>query len=81
MALRPAPGEGWGLAARRHEWLSCAVGAGEDFTVHHNAAADAGAQGDQNHAAIAPAAALPALAQGGYIGVIARFDRKRQKLG
>ena len=26
-----------------------------DFTVHHNAAADAGAQGDQNHAAIAPA--------------------------
>ena len=31
--------------------------------------------------AIAPAAALPALAQGGYIGVIARFDRKRQKLG
>lgn len=52
-----------------------AVDAGQQFTVHNDATAHAGAQGDKHHIGIALAAAQPHLTQGGCIGVVDHLDR------
>ena len=53
----------------------------ENFAVQDDAAADAGSEGDHDHAAAALAAAVIILAQGGDIGVIPGADGKaRQRL-
>ena len=57
-----------------------AVGAVENPPVHHNAAADSGAQGNQDHTVVAPSPALPAFAQCRHIGVVARFHRQPREI-
>ena len=50
-----------------------AVGAVEQIPLYHDAAAHAGTEGDEHHVVAALTAALPELAQSGYVGVIARL--------
>ena len=58
-----------------------AVGAVEQFPLHHDAAAHAGAQRDEDHVVTALAAALPEFAQRRHVGVVARLYGEAGQLG
>ncbi len=51
----------------------------EKLPFHHDAAADAGAQGNEHHILRALAAALPVFAKGGHIGVVAGLHREARQ--
>ena len=57
-----------------------AVGAVEQFPLHHDAAAHAGAQRDEDHVVTALSAALPEFAQRRHVGVVARLYGKAGQL-
>ena len=54
---------------------AAAVGAGDHLSIHDDTAADAGTQGDHDHIFVTLAAALPHLAEGSHIGVVAHGRR------
>ena len=58
-----------------------AVGAVEQFPLHHDAAAHAGAQRDEDHVVTALSAALPEFAQRRHVGVVARLYGEAGQLG
>ena len=53
----------------------------EQFPLHHDAAAHAGAQRDEDHVVTALSAALPEFAQRRHVGVVARLYGEAGQLG
>ena len=56
------------------------MGARQDLSIHHDAAAHAGAQRDHQHVGMTLAAAEPHLAQRRHVGVISGFAWKARQL-